>query len=81
MSEEGILNSFADGLPYLPNGLIADKWGNLYGTTTNGGAFSGANPCFYGCGTVFELVRPAGQQTQWTEKIGGASMVLMALSL
>jgi uncharacterized repeat protein (TIGR03803 family) len=36
-----------------PNGIIADSEGNLYGTTTNGGAD--------GYGTVFEL--PAGSST------------------
>jgi uncharacterized repeat protein (TIGR03803 family) len=44
-------------------GLIADAAGNLYGTTTNGGAAS----CQGGCGTVFELSplcqsRPGGWQ-------------------
>ncbi len=32
--------------------LIMDKEGNLYGTTTEGGA---TNNCDYGCGTVFKL--------------------------
>jgi uncharacterized repeat protein (TIGR03803 family) len=32
--------------------LIMDKDGNLYGTTTEGGA---TNNCDYGCGTVFKL--------------------------
>jgi hypothetical protein len=41
--------------------LIADKWGNLYGTTTAGGAHSCAQFTFgSGCGTVFELSLPSG---------------------
>jgi uncharacterized repeat protein (TIGR03803 family) len=36
-------------------GLIADKAGNLYGTTTNGGT-----GCQDGCGTVFELSHASG---------------------
>jgi uncharacterized repeat protein (TIGR03803 family) len=43
-------------------GVIADKWGNLYGTTINGGANSFR-------GTVFELSPPSGQNTQWRETI------------
>jgi len=35
-------------------GLIMDKTGNLYGTTTQGGAHNGTN-CSEGCGTVFQL--------------------------
>jgi uncharacterized repeat protein (TIGR03803 family) len=48
-------------------GLIADKWGNLYGTTELGGA----NSCVgITCGTVFELSPPDGQQqTQWRERV------------
>jgi uncharacterized repeat protein (TIGR03803 family) len=44
-------------------GLIADKAGNLYGTTTNGGAGS----CQGGCGTVFELSPAAAGR--WTETV------------
>jgi uncharacterized repeat protein (TIGR03803 family) len=44
-------------------GLIADKAGNLYGTTTNGGAGS----CQGGCGTVFEL--SAAAAGRWTETV------------
>src|SRR5580692_4105775 len=39
-------------------GMIFDKLGNLYGTTTKGG--------FYGQGTVFELIPNNGT---WTEKV------------
>ncbi len=41
-------------------GLIADKAGNLYGTTVGGGA---------DYGTVFELSPPAPGQTAWTETV------------
>jgi hypothetical protein len=50
--------------------LIADAWGNLYGTATEGGV---ENPnCIDGsCGVVFELVRNRGAdgQNAWTYKI------------
>ncbi len=44
----------------LRGGLIADSSGNLYGTTTSGGAPG----CFggIGCGTVFKLT-PGGTET------------------
>jgi uncharacterized repeat protein (TIGR03803 family) len=42
-------------------GLIADGLGNLYGTTTVGGA--------NGAGTVFELTPPAHGQKQWSERV------------
>ena len=41
-------------------GLLADKWGNLYGTTRFGGANNND-------GTVFELSPPYGNSTQWRE--------------
>ncbi len=51
-------------------GLIADKWGNLYGTTTAGGANSCALSEFgSGCGTVFELSPPSSKSTQWRERV------------
>jgi len=44
--------------------LIADKTGNLYGTTTYGGS----SACdLYGCGTVFQLQRPAKPGDPWTK--------------
>jgi hypothetical protein len=43
-------------------GLLADQWGNLYGTTADGGAIDNA-------GTVFELSPPIGRQTQWRERV------------
>ena len=44
-------------------GLVVDKSGNLYGTTTQGGGSGCGGP---GCGTVYELVR-AGNQ--WKETV------------
>ncbi len=41
--------------------LVMDKSGNLYGTTTGGGAS--------GKGTVFELVAPKTPRGKWTEKV------------
>ena len=57
---ETILWSFGNGAdgynPYA--GLVVDKLGNLYGTTSAGGATS----CYNGCGTVFRLT-PSGTET------------------
>lgn len=54
-------------------GLIADKYGNLYGTAQFGG--STAATCenrFHdfpgGCGTVFELVKPSQSGAPWTQQ-------------
>lgn len=59
----------ADG--YRPfAGLIADAAGNLYGTTYNGG---NSPNCYssltFGCGTVFELIRPTSADGVWTESV------------
>jgi uncharacterized repeat protein (TIGR03803 family) len=43
------------------NGLIADRSGNLYGTTQGGGGLS--------AGTVYKLSLPATQGGAWTETI------------
>jgi uncharacterized repeat protein (TIGR03803 family) len=50
----------------LPIGtLTLDHSGNLYGVTANGGDTS---QCYgYGCGLVFELVRPTSKSGAWTE--------------
>lgn len=55
---ETVLHSFngEDG-QFPAAGLIFDSSGNLYGTTRDGG--------YYGCGTVFELVRRGSDK--WTE--------------
>jgi hypothetical protein len=47
--------------------LIADKAGNLYGTTTYGGNTSGPYCSINGCGTVFQLQPPASPGGAWTK--------------
>ncbi len=60
---EKILYSFQQsGTGAGPEGLVADKDGNLYGLS--GG---GAGNCFGGCGIVFELTPPAIEGDAWTE--------------
>jgi uncharacterized repeat protein (TIGR03803 family) len=46
---------------YQGSPLVADTNGNLYGTTSNGGAFSS--------GTVFELSPPLTQNGRWTQTV------------
>jgi uncharacterized repeat protein (TIGR03803 family) len=62
---ESVLWSFGatsdDGTGPFVSGLIADKNGNLYGTTLFGSLNGG--------GMAFELSPPSGKQTQWTENI------------
>jgi len=70
---EKVLYSFQDGddgaLPEA--GLVLDKAGNLYGTTSAGGDSKGCALEFgvTGCGTVFQLSRPESEGGTWTEKI------------
>jgi uncharacterized repeat protein (TIGR03803 family) len=52
------LNCLDGGEPEA--GLVRDKAGNLYGTTTTGGA--------HGVGTVFSLI-PKKARTEWKEKV------------
>jgi uncharacterized repeat protein (TIGR03803 family) len=63
-SAESVLYRFKGGSDgYAPfAGLIADKVGNLYATTADGGA-----GCHGGCGTVFELSPASGGR--WTETV------------
>jgi uncharacterized repeat protein (TIGR03803 family) len=60
---ETVLYSFKGGAQYfgfVPNAVIRDEQGNLYGTTVLGGK---GGSCFgYGCGIVFKL-DPAGKET------------------
>ena len=64
---ETVLHNFqgnSDGATPM-SGLVADKAGNLYGTTHFGG---GSNAlCGAGCGTVFELSPKTGGG--WKEKV------------
>jgi len=54
----------ADGAtPYAP--LIFGLVGHLYGTTASGGKLS--TSCYVGCGTVFKLQDPFGQD--WKERV------------
>jgi uncharacterized repeat protein (TIGR03803 family) len=50
---------------YPVAGLIFDKAGNLYGTTSQGGSGTGG----YRFGTVFELSPPSFQGDGWTESV------------
>jgi uncharacterized repeat protein (TIGR03803 family) len=57
----------------VPGGLVADKSGALYGTTSSGGdsavcpPYDGGTPA--GCGVVFKLTPPAPGKTAWTETV------------
>ncbi len=48
--------------------LVFDAQGNLYGTTSIGGAVT-SNTCYLGCGVLFQLVPPTTPGGAWT---GGA---------
>jgi uncharacterized repeat protein (TIGR03803 family) len=66
---EKVLHSFnpnRKGGVFPRAGVIFDNFGNLYGTTVNGGADSSG--CGgYGCGAAFEL--SPGDNGRWTEKV------------
>jgi uncharacterized repeat protein (TIGR03803 family) len=45
-------------------GLTIDKHGAIYGTTMYGGSERGRHCAYYGCGTVFKLVRAGSRYTE-----------------
>lgn len=51
-------------------GVVFDKRGNLYGVTGDGGNFSSQYCAGQGCGVVYKLTPPAGNQNgPWTESV------------
>src|SRR5271166_3106637 len=68
--QEGVLYRFKTGTSgALPAaGLVADKDGNLFGTTAVGGDLSCEISNLYpGCGTVFELSPPSSPGGPWSQ--------------
>ncbi len=66
-SSEKVVYNFSGGSDGAnPAGaLVADKAGNLYGTTSEGGSSN----CSAGCGVVFELTPPSAAGGAWTETV------------
>jgi hypothetical protein len=67
------LHSFTGGVDgNVPQGrLLLDYYGNVYGTTIEGGAGRCTDSLYnvVGCGIVYELTPPGRGQTAWTESI------------
>ena len=65
--EETVLLTFSGANGAYPvAGLLMDKSGRLYGTTSEGGAEKCGK---VGCGIAFRLDPPAGGRTRWTETV------------
>ncbi len=66
-----VLYSFKGGVDgYDPGAaLVADKNGNLYSTTAAGGTGNCVEGGATGCGTIFELMRPASLDAQWIHRV------------
>jgi uncharacterized repeat protein (TIGR03803 family) len=65
--KDTVIYSFIEPVGYLPQGLVFDAEGNLYGPTVYGGTGGGIIDCedkLPGCGTVFKLTRGS---SGWTE--------------
>jgi uncharacterized repeat protein (TIGR03803 family) len=71
--KEKVLYAFAGGSDgaYPDAGVVADKKGNLYGTTADGGGGTQCIVQFGGCGTVFR-VNPRGRETVLYAFSGGS---------
>jgi len=71
--KEKVLYAFSGGSDgaYPEAGVVADKKGNLYGTTSDGGGGTQCIVQFGGCGTVFR-VNPKGKETVLYAFSGGS---------
>jgi hypothetical protein len=67
--KESVLYSFQGGTDGATpaGGVVFDKSGNLYGTTTDGGA-TNCSPVA-ACGTVYQLAPPTKKGGAWTETV------------
>jgi uncharacterized repeat protein (TIGR03803 family) len=66
---QGVPSGKGDGDGSLPNGVVLDAAGNLYGTT-NGGGFCTEFEGLVNCnGSVFELAAPSDPGGAWTESV------------
>ncbi|HTA22887.1 MAG TPA: choice-of-anchor tandem repeat GloVer-containing protein [Terriglobales bacterium] len=68
-ANENVVYRFKGGNGYGASpyaAMVADKQGNLYGTTSVGGNYTN---CAEGCGTIFELSPPAAPGAPWTETV------------
>jgi uncharacterized repeat protein (TIGR03803 family) len=67
--KESVLYSFQGGTDGATpaGGVVFDKAGNLYGTTTDGASDSCRS--LFACGTVFQLAPPVKKGDPWTETV------------